>query len=158
MLGKGTLPFYHHLRSTDFVYRLIVIALYAKSGGKNGKHGSVDSSTTIGALSNIAVEASEYMFNNQFRTTTTATAAFYTKQFLLVRPLSFLVMLQYLPKPQRNNSILNIEAADLNLFTQLKNANASLATAMKLSRKHTKKHQVDMRPDDVSENDLDSAE
>jgi hypothetical protein len=67
-------------------------------------------------------------------------------------------MLQYLPKPQQNNSILNIEAADLNLFTQLKNAKASLATAMKLSRKRTKKHQVDVQPDDVSENDSDGAE
>lgn len=116
-----------------------VIALYVKSGGKNARHGSVESSTTVGALSNVALQVSEFMYANSFRTVTAATAAFHTKHFVLVRPLSFLCALQYQPQ-EVNERVWTLQTADLKLFNELNTSSSTkaLAAAMKLSRKRGK--------------------
>ncbi|KAF8237893.1 hypothetical protein L208DRAFT_1245065 [Tricholoma matsutake] len=45
---------------------LAVIALYSKTGGKNGKHSSVSESLKISAISYMGVQVFEYMYARQF--------------------------------------------------------------------------------------------
>ena len=76
----------------------VVVGLYSKTGGKNGKHGSVSESSNISAISYMAVQAFEHI---QFCSVPAATAIFQTRQFLLLSSMHFLTLLDYKLNPLR---------------------------------------------------------
>ncbi|KIP02217.1 hypothetical protein PHLGIDRAFT_122667 [Phlebiopsis gigantea 11061_1 CR5-6] len=131
-----------------------VIALYAKSGGKAARHGSVESLTSIGALSNVLLQVFEPMYANQFRAVPRATAVFHTKHFVLLRPIAFLCVLHRMPKIASEGFILTLEGTDMDIFRQLSGARDTLQEAMRLSRKRTKKLQ---QQDDTEKVDDDAS-
>jgi hypothetical protein len=114
-----------------------VLALYSKTGGKNGKHSSVSESSNISAVSYMAVQVFEPMYARQFRSVPAATAIFQTHQFLLLSSLHFLTLLDYKEssESQQRGSILELSPMDLIKFRTLQNANKQLQAAFKLSKK-----------------------
>ncbi|THG93503.1 hypothetical protein EW026_g7748 [Hermanssonia centrifuga] len=113
-----------------------VEALYAKSGGKNAKHGSVETSDSIGALSHIAVQVYEYMYGRKFRAIPQATSALQLGQFWMLPPLSFLCLL--VNTPERSTYGLTLSEKDEAIFRELHNSAKTIKTAMVLSRKRGK--------------------
>ena len=83
-----------------FQFVLLVIALYAKTGGKNGKHMAITDSSNISAVSNIGVQVFEHMYSGLFRAIPEATALFFTKRFALLQPISFLCLISSRPTLQ----------------------------------------------------------
>jgi len=71
----------------------IVIAIYAKTGGKNGKHSAVSESSSISAVSYLGLQISEFMYAQQFPPVCEATSIFQTKQYLLAPSTQFLCLL-----------------------------------------------------------------
>ncbi|KAJ3920095.1 hypothetical protein F5877DRAFT_38885 [Lentinula edodes] len=69
-----------------------VLTMYALSGGKNGKHAAVSSSTNIAALSYLAVQLFEPMHRGNFRIVSNATSLFQTKQFAHIPHYAFLLL------------------------------------------------------------------
>ena len=68
MVAKGAwLSVYHLFNLTTT--RIQVLSIYAKSGGKNGKHGWVPQIASITSASNLSVQLFQHMFRNQFRIT-----------------------------------------------------------------------------------------
>lgn len=108
----------------------IVWTLYTKSGAKNSYHGSVDSASTIGAVSNIGIQIFRPAIGNTFRE---AKTVFDTRQWDFVRQISFLTLLGRLP--QVNNGTLALNLKDVALFKELRKAKGPIAEAMKLFRK-----------------------
>ncbi|KAF8224683.1 hypothetical protein L208DRAFT_1309777, partial [Tricholoma matsutake] len=53
-----------------------VIALYSKTGSKNGKHAAVTDASNIFAISYMAVQVFEHMHGRQFQEYPDATATF----------------------------------------------------------------------------------
>ena len=116
-----------------------VLALYSKTGGKNGKHSSVSESSNISAIS--------YHGGSSFRTHVCSTillcagchvaamAIFQTCQFLLLSALHFWMLLDYKESSQQQTSILELSPADLDRFHTLQKANKQLQAAFKLSKK-----------------------
>ena len=112
-----------------------VLALYSKTGGKNGKHSSVSESSNISAISYMAVQVFEHMYARQFRSVPAAMAIFQTRQFLLLSALHFLMLLDYKESSQQQTSILEPSPADLNRFRTLQKVDKQLQAAFKLSKK-----------------------
>ncbi len=120
---------------THFI-SITVQAIYAKSGGKNAKHGSVEDSNTIGALSNIAVQIFEHTYGRQFRSITQATSTLQTNQYALLPPLNFLCKLNNSPTLTPGGLVLHQN--DEALFKELQGASQRLSEAMVLSRRRGK--------------------
>ena len=80
-----------------FTQLFLVIALYS---GKNAKHAAVTDSSNIAAVSNIAVQLFERMYGPEFHVIpkATYTSSFLTKQFALLRPISFLMLMASVPR------------------------------------------------------------
>ncbi|KAF8161506.1 hypothetical protein B0H34DRAFT_767051 [Crassisporium funariophilum] len=112
-----------------------VIALYSKTGGKNGKHSSVTESSNISAISYLAVQVFEHMYAQQFRSIPAATAIFQTRQFTQLSAINFLTLLDYKGSSQNQGSNLELSFEDLTRFRTLQKANKQLQAALKLSRK-----------------------
>ena len=81
-----------------FWLHAIVIAIYSKTGGKNGKHAGVTDASNISAVSYLAVQVFEHMHGRIFRDHPDATATFQTKQFALLSSNAFLCLLSSMPK------------------------------------------------------------
>ncbi|PSR74626.1 hypothetical protein PHLCEN_2v9692 [Hermanssonia centrifuga] len=113
-----------------------VEALYVKSGGKNAKHGSVDESHSVGALSHVAVQVYEYTYARKFRAIPHATSALQTSQYWLLPPLSFLCLL--MNPPQQTLHGLTVSEKDEGIFKEFLNATKKIKAAMVLSRKRGK--------------------
>ncbi|KAF8167513.1 hypothetical protein B0H34DRAFT_854442 [Crassisporium funariophilum] len=109
-----------------------VIALYSKTGGKNGKHSWINESSTIAAISYMAVQVFEHMHAQQFRSVPAATAIFQTRQFLQLSSINFLTLLDY---KEEQSSTLKLSPEDLHRFRTLQNADKQLQAALKLSQK-----------------------
>ena len=75
-----------------------MIAIYSKTGGKNGKHAGVTDASNISAVSYLAVQVFEHMHGRIFRDHPDATATFQTKQFALLSSNAFLCLLSSTPK------------------------------------------------------------
>lgn len=108
------------------------MALYSKTGGKQGKHESISDSSNISAVSNIAVQIFEHMHARQFHSIPEATSILQTKQFALLSSISFLCLLSSTP----NTTAVGIELAqeDAERFKTLLAGQATFK-AMRLSRK-----------------------
>ncbi|KAF9486601.1 hypothetical protein BDN71DRAFT_1405897, partial [Pleurotus eryngii] len=67
-----------------------VVALYAKSGGKNAKHCAILDSSNIAAVSNIGLQVYKRTFSTHFSPITEVTVAWQTYQFIFVPSMPFL--------------------------------------------------------------------
>ncbi|OBZ73928.1 hypothetical protein A0H81_06550 [Grifola frondosa] len=110
-----------------------VIGIYCKSGSKNGKHGSVDDCTTIGAVSYVAVQVLEHVHGKQFLSIPSATSRFGPKQFALLPSTAFLSNLDHQPKVQ--GSVQIIKDIDVPLFRAIQTALKLFGDAAKLFSK-----------------------
>ncbi|KIM79928.1 hypothetical protein PILCRDRAFT_73649 [Piloderma croceum F 1598] len=112
-----------------------VVALYAKTGGKNGKHMAITDSSNVSTASYIGVQVFEHMYSGLFRVIPEATALFFTKRFALLQPISFLCLLSSLPDTATNSNHLELARVDLTLFQTLQAHRTRFESAMTLLRK-----------------------
>jgi hypothetical protein len=116
-----------------------VVAFSSKSGGKNGKHCDITESSTIAAVSNIAVQLFQYRGHaREFRLVTDATLLFQTKQYLLISSIQFLCLLDTKFPFDRDHALPYIEVTsdqDMERFKALREGKDQLSSALKLSRK-----------------------
>jgi hypothetical protein len=96
----------------------------------------VTDTANIFALSNIAGQLFEHMYDHQFRVIPEATAAFFTKQFSLLLPICFLSRLSSLRTIHDGANSFELTQADAMLFWSLQ-AYTKFVDAMKLSCKRT---------------------
>ncbi|KII84575.1 hypothetical protein PLICRDRAFT_167537 [Plicaturopsis crispa FD-325 SS-3] len=118
-----------------------VIALYSKTGGKNGKHAAVTDSSNICAISYLGFQVYEQVFNRQFRSITQATARLQTKQFALLPSIAFLCVIS--SKPTTSATSLELPIADYELFKKLRDGESSLKHATTLYNKRAKGQATD---------------
>jgi hypothetical protein len=117
-----------------------VIALYSKTGGKNGKHAAVTDASNISAISYMAVQVFEHMHGRQFREHPDATAMFRTKQFALLASNAFLCLIST-PKTVPNGVELSQQEA--NQYAQLLSGEKKFNDAMRLMRKRGQASRLD---------------
>jgi len=98
MLGHGQFRVFRRHSFKNY----IVIAMYSKTGGKNGRHSAITESSSIAAVfeSYLAVQLFQYRLARQFRSVPNATANFQTKQFLLLSSLQFLCLIDTKISPE----------------------------------------------------------
>jgi len=75
------------------------------------------------------------MYSGLFQVILEATALFFTKQFALLQPISFLCLLLSLPDTVTNSSHLELAHADLMLFQMLQAQCTRFENAMMLLQK-----------------------
>ena len=113
MVAKGVPTFRQTHAYSDI---LLVIALYSKTGGKNGKHAAITDSSAISTVSYIGVQVFEHMYGRQFRVIPEATALFFTKQFALLPPISFLSTLSSPPDIPSSSNHLELSLEGISIF------------------------------------------
>src|ERR1700683_3122207 len=114
----------------------VVIALYSKGGGKNGKHAAVPNVANVASVSYAGFQVFQRMHCQLFRPITSATVAFSTNQYLLMPSTSILCRLSAIPQA-RNNDI-EIHSEDLRIYNTLDESSRQLEAAMKLFAKRGK--------------------
>jgi hypothetical protein len=137
MIAKGassSIYLISHIQVYDHLN--IVFAMYAKRGGKNGKHEAITESSNISAVSYMPVQLFEHMYDGQFRFITEATSIFQTKHYMLLPPAAFLCLLS--KELQVNHTGLGITAEDTALFSELQAEQPKFTAAMKLFRERCK--------------------
>ncbi|KAJ7138789.1 hypothetical protein C8R43DRAFT_845311, partial [Mycena crocata] len=110
-----------------------VFEMYAKGGGKYGKHEPVTDSANIAALSKISVQVFENSCGAQFRRVPTATAVLQTMQFAHILPINFLCLLAATPKVVPTGLELTLE--DSKQFKDLARGESNFNAAITLFRK-----------------------
>ncbi|THU91800.1 hypothetical protein K435DRAFT_820684 [Dendrothele bispora CBS 962.96] len=86
-----------YLESENKIFVAKVMAMYARGGGKNGKHASVDSASMIASLSRIVVQIFESSSGAQFRIFPDLMSPLGTKGFALLPAHAFLTTLDMQP-------------------------------------------------------------
>jgi hypothetical protein len=132
MLGQGRLSF---MSIGTFVTKSIIIvrAIFAKSGGKNGKHGATEAVTNVSAASRIAVQVFEYTRGTVFRQIPSFTLPFNAKGYLHIEAHHFLLMLsQQVATDQQG---VRIGKDDLASFRALEAGHNQLVNVAKEYRK-----------------------
>ena len=119
-----------------------MIALYSKTGGKNGKHAAVTESSNISGLSYVGLQLFENMLNRQFRPIPEGTALFQTWQFALVPPISILCVLHRSPVVDKAYGI-EVSIEDGQVFRGLRAGKDRVLLALKQLRKHRKQADID---------------
>lgn len=127
-VGEGTQPYIdsHNLRLT-----LLVLALYAKGGGKAGTHAWQSNSNSIGAISYLAMQVYEFT-NGHFRAVHTRNRALQVCSFALVPSDTFLLTIppaSVARSSDRRTLILDGEGASI--FSQLSNEVVRVGQAVK---------------------------
>lgn len=107
----------------------LVISLYSKTGGKNGKHAWVPSVTSIAAVSYIPLQVFEHMHNRQFRAIPQAFQFMQIKKFSLLPGSLFLCTLDHTPRRILAN--LEVTEADYQRFIVLRNRTQHIMSALK---------------------------
>ncbi|KAK6980928.1 hypothetical protein R3P38DRAFT_3376544 [Favolaschia claudopus] len=115
-----------------------VFAMYAKGGGKNGKHEAITDSSNISALSKVSVQ----IFDNLH-------ASLQTKQFAHIPPTHFLCLLSHVPKFTPTG--IDLVQADAELFKTLSRGRAQFDNAMVLFAKRGKRTQAGDEYDEFGE-------
>ncbi|KAG2152842.1 hypothetical protein DEU56DRAFT_977227 [Suillus clintonianus] len=110
-----------------------VVAIYSKGGGKNGKHGAVESVDAIAAISYLGVQLYQQHFRQYFRSLPDATSIFQCRQFVFLPSTAFLCLLTSAPKVTPSG--LELVPADVSAFETLHHASPRLTEAAKLFRK-----------------------
>lgn len=138
IIGYGWKRYLHEFfKHSRHLTILTAIALYSKSGGKNGKHCAVTDSTNISAISYVALQVYEYAHGAHFRPFTDATALFQTKQFILLPSTAFLYALRTAPRVSSTGIDLN--SSDLKMFHRLQAGRGKFKDAAKLFKKRANK-------------------
>jgi hypothetical protein len=80
-----------HCSNKSHLTHLLVLTLYEKGAAKRAKHAWTLSTTSIGALSYIAVRCFQYSRQQQFRAVECVNT--HTKRFILLSPFAFLCII-----------------------------------------------------------------
>lgn len=75
-----------------------VLAIYSKSGGKNGKHSSIMKSSNISAVSYFVLQVFEQMVSQQFRSIPEKLQSLQSNKFTLLPSSAFLCILDTAPR------------------------------------------------------------
>ena len=113
--------------------RCTVMALYSKTGGKNGKHESITDASNIAAISYAAIQVFEHMHGRQFRAIPSATATLQTKQFVILSSYAFICLLSSSPKIRPTG--LELGQEDAERFLRNLSGEGKFKEAMRLFRK-----------------------
>ena len=115
-----------------------VLSIYAKSGGKNGRHGWVPHIASISSASNISVQLFQHMFRNQFRITHSpdASSPISISRFALLQSTSFLFTLTSTPK--LSQMALQISEADSQWYQKFHSLRQNIASAIVISMRGKK--------------------
>ncbi|KAJ3721792.1 hypothetical protein C8R42DRAFT_721359 [Lentinula raphanica] len=115
-----------------------ILCLYEKSGGKNGKHGLVDSSNNICALSYLPAQTYQKWIAGQFRVSPRSTPWATDLRFTQLTPNEFLTRLEVQPKVLPNGSV-KVSNTDWEFFLQLEKDLTHIRSVLKTltSRKST---------------------
>lgn len=138
-VGEGTLP---QINSHNLWLTVLVLALYAKGGGKAGAHAWQSNSNSIGAISYLAMQVYEFT-NGHFRAVHVRNRALQVCSFALVPSDMFLITIPpacVARSSDRRTLILDGEGSSI--FSQLSNEVARVgqaAKALKAGRKSAKK-------------------
>lgn len=114
------------------------MAIYVKSAGANGKHGSVAEVQRIAQASYIACQVFEHKTADQFLAIPEATSLLGTAQFAHLPSHAFLYALSPSPSVQGNGD-LTLSPGSSMLFRTLNAALAQVQLAMKLFGKRNAK-------------------
>ncbi|KAJ8693517.1 hypothetical protein PTI98_008504 [Pleurotus ostreatus] len=112
-----------------------VVVLYAKGGGKNGRHVSQSEAFNVAAMSWIGLKGGD------LATSRIQPSHFLTRHFATLPSLAFLSRLKDAPlKPANSSSNMEMELTeqDWEVYRQLYASKAKLAKVMVLSRKKNK--------------------
>lgn len=112
-----------------------VIALYQKSGGKNGKHGAISEAKNISAVSRLGLQVYEQIHGPQFKIYPTT---FHTKAFALIPSYTFLTLTSAAPREGIGGTAIAVLKDDFALFQKLVKDKDKLCEAMKEFRKRNK--------------------
>ena len=107
--------------------------MYSKTGGKNGKHADITESSSISAVSYLAVQIFQYNVSRQFSIFTTM--PFQTKQFLHLPPHQFLCLVESKVLLTPGSPFVEISLADFTRFRTLESGQRELEAALKAFRK-----------------------
>jgi len=133
-IGHGKSNVFKYATSSSIIcYYAIVIAIYSKTGGKNGKHAAVTDASNISAVSYLAIQVFEHMHGRIFREHPDATATFQAKQFALLASNSFLCLLSSIPKTMSTG--LELTQKDAEQFGKMLSEESKFMDAMRLFRK-----------------------
>ena len=102
--------------------------MYAKTGGKNGRHGDVTDSLNIMAVSNIPTQVFEHNLGSQFRAIPHA-QPLPVLRFDHLPPSAFLCALKH--APEVTSTGLKISPEDWKLFKDLKDNSKTVLAALK---------------------------
>ena len=106
----------------------LVLAIYSKSGGKNGMHSWVPSISAITAASYIAVQVYEHHFSLQFYEKPPSHAFPQLKCFDMIPSNHFLCALNHVP--QASETGIRISTEDFDMFKLLKAKLLSITRAI----------------------------
>ena len=112
-----------------FLLTWLVISIYAKTGGKNGRHNNVTDSSNIMAVSYLAVQIFEHQLGSQFRAIPNA-QRLQVLRFDHLPPAAFLCALKH--APELTPFGLKISLDDWQLFKVIKENSAKVSQAIKM--------------------------
>lgn len=103
--------------------------MYSKSSGKGSRHSAISDSSSITAVSNIAVQVYEHMIGTSFRDTPHA-QALRVIRFDFIHSAGFMCTLK--STPEITNEGLKISVEDWNLFKVIEKNKPDVLQAVKL--------------------------
>jgi hypothetical protein len=113
-----------------------VVSLSSKTGGKNGKHSDITESSSISAMSLVAVQVFQQSFGTRFSMITENASRFQTKGYLLIPSTQFLCLVDSkIQTHSPDSQIVEISSEDLQRFQRLRNGEEALKTALRQFRK-----------------------
>ncbi|KAJ7586218.1 hypothetical protein C8J56DRAFT_1052590 [Mycena floridula] len=127
-----------------------ILAIFSKTGGKNGHHSWVSDSSSIAAVSYLAAQIYNHLAAAQFRG---ISPPFYCKRFARLDPHSFLVALAQAPQTTQDGGLI-LAGEDRDLFRALQLEKQSIVKALKTLRGR-KARGMAKNPANESENDSD---
>ena len=116
---------------------LLVLAIYSKTGGKNGKHSSITESSNISAVSYLVLPVFEHMLGQQFRSIPEKLQSLQSKKFTLLPSTAFLCTLDSAPRSAIETG-LQIGTLDHARFSMLTKHISKILTVLKALRSRGK--------------------
>jgi hypothetical protein len=139
-----------HWSITILTAHLLVLAIYSKTGGKNGKHSSITESSNISAVSYFALQVFEHMVSQQFRSVPEKLQYLGSKKFTLLPSTAFLCTLDSEPRSAIETG-LRLGTTDYSRFNIL-TRNISTILAVMKALKSRCKNTVDLAEEDDNDN------
>jgi hypothetical protein len=130
----------------------IVVAMYSKTAGKNGKHAAITDSSLISAISYIGVQIFDYHAANHFTALPEAMSLLNIRQFEFIASIRFLVLLPRTSVTTQPDGGLLLDFNHTNLFRALTGQATQLTEAMRLFNRRGRKAKVS---DDNSDVEMD---